>query len=416
MGVTLQMDAYDLSDESPGRTLNEDATLVRPDLGLFAVADGAGGRGKGNVAAQLALRTMENFIGATVRKTHERPDFDVLGLPEQAKRLSAAIHRAHHNLLDVIAMEEERAGMATTVVAALFSPRTHELHVGHVGDSRLYRLRHGRLELITEDHTIATDILERKPEVPDDVLETLPRNSVVRALGMDDDFRVSIRTLQLLPGDRFLLCSDGLSSVVPAERLWQVLRQAEPPATLASELLSHALAQRAQDNISVLVLDCEEKLLDDALPTQRYNEIPSPPVSPRMAPSESQVEITELDGFGKESSPEIVPQDVVGELDDSASPFDDVSALGAIDVGPADLEDLEANEDGPRFVETESEAPTHVYERSSPKPAPPTQTSSELPRNRPVLDVDPESLEIEQDPDDVPLDFDEDESPSESQR
>ena len=72
MTVQLQITGYDLSDEGPGRTVNEDATLIRMDLGLFAVADGAGGRGKGNVAASLALRSIENFVGATVRRTHER--------------------------------------------------------------------------------------------------------------------------------------------------------------------------------------------------------------------------------------------------------------------------------------------------------------------------------------------------------
>ncbi len=287
VSASLGLTGYDLTDEGPGRTVNEDATLVREDLGLFAVADGAGGRGRGDVAANLALRTVENYIGSTVRRSHERPDFDVLGIPEQARRLSGAVHQAHANLLEVLKQDPKRQGMATTIVAALFAPRTKQLHIAHVGDSRCYRMRHGRLELLTTDHTIANEILERRPETPDEVMEQLPRNSVTSALGMDIDFRVSIRTLDLLAGDRFLLCTDGLTTAVSTETIWSTLRDPEPASVVVSELLSHALAARSQDNISILVADCREKVIDEELITQRYNEVPlRPPSNPTIEPDD----------------------------------------------------------------------------------------------------------------------------------
>lgn len=283
----MGLSGYDLTDEGPGRTVNEDATLVREDLGLFAVADGAGGRGRGDVAANLALRTIENYIGSTVRRSHERPDFDLLGLPEQARRLSSAVHQAHSNILTVRMQDPKREGMATTVAALLFSPRTHQLHIAHVGDSRCYRMRHGRLELMTTDHTIANEILERRPETPDEVLEQLPRNSVTSALGMNIDFRVAVRTLDLLAGDRFLLCTDGLTTSVSTETLWATLREPETASVIASELLSHALAARSQDNISILVADCLEKIIDAEVETQRYNEVPlRPPSQPAIEPDD----------------------------------------------------------------------------------------------------------------------------------
>src|SRR6186713_1591092 len=170
MGFVLKLTGYDLSDEGPGRTVNEDATLVREDLGLFAVADGAGGRGRGDVAATLALRTIENYVGSTVRRSHDRPDRDILGIYEQAKRLSAAVHQAHRNILEVIKNDTTRTGMATTIVAALVAHRTNQIHIAHVGDSRCYRMRHGRLELLTTDDSITTDILELRPETPEEVL------------------------------------------------------------------------------------------------------------------------------------------------------------------------------------------------------------------------------------------------------
>jgi protein phosphatase len=287
MSDALGLTGYDLTDEGPGRTVNEDATLVREDLGLFAVADGAGGRGRGDVAATLALRTIENYVGASVRRSHERPDFDLLGTPEQARRLSAAIHQAHANILEVLDRDTKRKGMATTVVAALLASRTKQIHIAHVGDSRCYRLRHGRLELLTLDHTIANEILERRPETPDEVLDQLPRNSVTSALGMDIDFRVTVRTLDLVAGDRFLLCSDGLTTSVSTETLWTALRDPEPASVVVSELLSHALAARSQDNISILVADCRELIVDEELETRRYNEVPlAPPSAPTVEPSE----------------------------------------------------------------------------------------------------------------------------------
>lgn len=287
MSLSLVLSGYELTDEGPGRTVNEDAVLVRHDLGLFALADGAGGRGKGDVASTLALRTIENYVGSTVRRSHGRPDFDALGLPEQARRLSAAIHRAHQNVIQVATQDPQRQGMASTVVAALFAPRTNQLHVAHVGDSRCYRMRHGRLELLTVDDTIATEILQTRPETTDEVLERLPRNSVVRAVGMADGFRVAVTTHDLVPGDRFLLCSDGLTSCVSTIDLWEAMRDPDPPSVVASELLSLALAARGQDNISVLVLECEELQIDEAVETRRYNEFAGlPPSAPLLAVSD----------------------------------------------------------------------------------------------------------------------------------
>jgi serine/threonine protein phosphatase PrpC len=288
MSVSLGLTGYDLTDEGPGRTVNEDATLVREDLGLFAIADGAGGRGRGDVAANLALRTIENYIGSTVSRTLERPDYDLLGTPEQARRLSAAVHHGHQNILKVLAEDEARKGMATTVVAALLAPRTQQIHIAHVGDSRCYRLRHGRLELLTQDHTIASEILERRPDTPDEVLEQLPRNSVVCALGMEQELRVALRSWDLIAGDRFLLCSDGLTTAVSSAILWSTMREPEPASVVVSELLSHALASRGQDNISILVVDCRELLIDEDVDTRRYNEVPlMPPSAPRVEPTEA---------------------------------------------------------------------------------------------------------------------------------
>lgn len=274
MSITLVLRGYDLSDEGPHRTVNEDATLVRDDLGLYAVADGAGGRGLGDVAANLALRSIENYIGATVRRSHDRPDYDLLGIPEQARRLSSAVHQAHQNIVQIAGEDATRKGMASTAVAILLAPRTRQIHIAHVGNSRCYRIRHGRLELMTNDHTISTEILERRPNTPDRVLANLPRNSIVSALGMDQEFRVSMRSLDLLSGDRFLLCTDGLTSAVDTATIWLTARELEAASVIASELLGHALSAGTQDNVSILVADCREQTIHAEMETRPYNEIP----------------------------------------------------------------------------------------------------------------------------------------------
>jgi len=338
MRTSLRTTGYDVTDEGPARTVNEDATLVREDLGLFAVADGAGGIGQGNVASALALRALENHLGQSARSALERPDYDALGNPEQAKRLSQAVHAAHRNLLEIKSSDPTRREMATTIAALLFSARTEQIHLAYVGDSRIYRLRHGRLELLTVDHTIATDVLERQPDLTDDVLAGILRNSVVRALGVDDDFRVSVRSFSALAADRYLLCTDGLSSTVDFEALWRTMRAPGSAAELASRLMAQAVALGSPDNVSVVLVDVTEVDLQEDYSTRRYNDIPDPPSVQLPPPLESDAPVDSA----RFSGPEIVGSAFVaslgeGQLEGVAVP-DELLHLEAVEVrGPASM-------------------------------------------------------------------------------
>ncbi|MCH2108898.1 MAG: protein phosphatase 2C domain-containing protein [Polyangiaceae bacterium] len=305
---TIEFSAYDLSDEGPGRTVNEDATLSRPDLGLFAIADGAGGKGRGDVAAALALRALENYVGATARSTHEKGQFDRLGNTWQARRLSAAIHQAHQYIIDAAAQQPERKGMGATIAALLFTPLTEEVIIASVGDTRIYRLRHGHLEQLTQDHTIATEVLERRPTLDDAVMEKLPRNSVIRALGLGNDLRVSVQSWDVAPGDRFLIASDGLTQFVPQSTLSEVMTARDSLSNLATELLGFALAARSTDNISMITLEAQEIVLDDELPTARYHEIPHAP------PSTLDIEPSEAPNSAEFSGPEIASEEFVAQV------------------------------------------------------------------------------------------------------
>jgi PPM family protein phosphatase len=256
MSQDLVLNAFGLTDVGRSRPSNEDVVLVRPDLDLYAVADGAGGHRSGEVASTLAARSLENYFGATIRRTHEEPEFDRFGIPFGARRLSAAILKANRDVIEIAKSSPEHKGMGTTVVAACFSPRSGLMHVGHAGDSRCYRLRSGHLEQLTQDHSLLTDVLEQRPELDDTVLERLPKSVVTRALGLDPKLRISLRSYAVVAGDRYLLCSDGLSGPVPASELAGALGARADAESVANDLVRRANAAGGRDNIAALVVDC----------------------------------------------------------------------------------------------------------------------------------------------------------------
>ncbi|HTQ43228.1 MAG TPA: protein phosphatase 2C domain-containing protein, partial [Polyangiaceae bacterium] len=193
------------------REHNEDHVLLRPELGLFVVADGAGGHNAGNVASALASTTVANYFETTAATLGARPEIDEFGLWTVARRLASAVQRANAEVIEVAKRTAKYQGMGTTLVAAAFSPDGDVIHVAHVGDSRCYRLRGGFLEPLTSDHSLVNDVLETHPDADDALLAKMPRHVVTRALGMEESVRVSMRTLRAMAGDLYLLCSDGLS-------------------------------------------------------------------------------------------------------------------------------------------------------------------------------------------------------------
>ena len=258
--------AAGLTDVGKSRPSNEDTVLVRSDLNLFVVCDGAGGHRSGEVASDLAARSLANYFGATIRRTHEQPEFDRFGVPGGARRLSAAILKANQDVMEIAKSTPQHKGMGTTVVASCFSPRSGLMHVGHVGDSRCYRMRGGHLEQLTQDHSLLTDVLEQRPELDDTVLDRLPKNVVTRALGIDPKLRVSMRSYPVVAGDRYLLCSDGLSGMLSAQDIASVLAWKGDAEGVAQDLVTRANAAGGRDNIAVLVIDCTQGPEADSVP------------------------------------------------------------------------------------------------------------------------------------------------------
>jgi protein phosphatase len=275
------------------RAHNEDHVLLRPELGLFLLADGAGGHNAGNVASALATTTAANVFETSAKAFAGRPDVDAVGLATVARRLSAAIHRANAEIIEIAKKTERYRGMGTTLVALAFAPDGC-VHVAHVGDSRCYRLRGGHVEPLTTDHSLLVDVLEGHPDADDALLARTPQHVVTRALGMDESVRVTLRSLRVLAGDLYLLCSDGLSDALGDVAIEQILARPATPDELVHELLHDALEAGVHDNVAAVVVACPEA--DVALarrPSMRPLSPSSPPPLPlaMRAPMESTPEI-----------------------------------------------------------------------------------------------------------------------------
>jgi len=264
------------------REHNEDHVLLRPELGLFVVADGAGGHNAGNVASALASTTVANFFETTAATLGSRPEIDDFGLWTTARRLASAVQRANAEVIEVAKKTAKYMGMGTTIVATAFSPDGDVIHIANVGDSRCYRLRGGFLEPLTTDHSLVTDVLETHPDADDALLAKMPRHVVTRALGMEESVRVPVRSLRVLPDDLYLLCTDGISDTLGDWGIEELLGEQRSPDDHVKALIKAALARGAQDNLGAIVIDCEET---EEVPKRRPSaRPPEPPPAPPQRP------------------------------------------------------------------------------------------------------------------------------------
>lgn len=227
------------------RAHNEDAWLAVPEAGAFAVADGLGGHAGGEVASELAVRLLADALGAS------GPDRS----PRDAREtLLAGLRAANRAIREEAYRDPSLRGMGTTVTALLLAD-DEAFVIGHVGDSRAYRLRDGSLERLTRDHTVVQQLVDRG-RLTDEQARLHPRSSVLtRALGIEREVETELYDGRVRAGDRFLLCSDGLTAMLPEDRVRQLLEEAGEPTAVAERLVAAANEAGGADNITVLVLD-----------------------------------------------------------------------------------------------------------------------------------------------------------------
>jgi protein phosphatase len=237
------------------RAGNEDAFCCRPDLGLYVVADGMGGHAAGEVASQMAVETIERFLAGHADPDRGWPVTYDSTLSLDGNRLKAAFQLANRHLNAATASDDALRGMAKTAAAVLMCAETPM--VAHVGDSRVYRCRGGRLTLLTADHSWVGEQVRAGALTEADARHHPWRNVVTRAIGGGADPDVDVAALDIAKGDRVLLCSDGLSSVVAPERLEAICGAHRPLQETCDALVDAANEAGGPDNITVLMLQID---------------------------------------------------------------------------------------------------------------------------------------------------------------
>jgi PPM family protein phosphatase len=228
-----------LTDAGRKRRRNEDSFVAEPPL--FAVADGMGGAQAGEVASRLAV--------AAFREFHEADELD----PEQ--RLEAIIQEANRRIFERAQADSHASGMGTTITASLVGEE--QLSIGHVGDSRAYRIRGGVLEQLTEDHSLVADLVRSGRLSPEEADMHPQRSVITRALGTDPEVDVDTFTVGVETDDVFLLCSDGLTTMVEDDRILAVVRNAKSLEHAARSLVKEANRRGGEDNVTVVLFRLE---------------------------------------------------------------------------------------------------------------------------------------------------------------
>jgi PPM family protein phosphatase len=236
---------------------NEDAYCRRPDIGLYVVADGMGGHAAGEVASRLAVEVIEGFINDTrdadINTTWPFPYDPAFNLA--GNRLKAAFRLANRRIAAAMEGDEALRGMATTAAAVLFAKDAPI--VAHVGDSRVYLWRDKFLHQVTQDHSWVGEQVRAGVMSETDARRHPWRNVVTRALSGGDDPEVEVAEIDIRPGDRLLICSDGLSSVVPMEKLEEIVNRKASLEATCQLLIAAANEAGGPDNITVAMLQVD---------------------------------------------------------------------------------------------------------------------------------------------------------------
>ncbi|HEY8639869.1 MAG TPA: Stp1/IreP family PP2C-type Ser/Thr phosphatase, partial [Solirubrobacterales bacterium] len=219
------------TDTGRQRRANEDSYYVRAPV--FVVADGMGGAQAGEVASRIAAEAFDRELPAG---------------PEDALR--EVFESANREIHEHAASDESHAGMGTTLTAVIVAPERDEVAIGHVGDSRAYLLRDGKLERLTKDHSLVEE-LRRKGQLTDQQAEEHPQRSIItRALGPDAEVEPDLRTVPARPGDVYLVCSDGLTTMIGEEQITKILLSSTSLDAAVRALVAEANRAGGRDNIT----------------------------------------------------------------------------------------------------------------------------------------------------------------------
>ena len=243
------------TDVGQVRALNEDNLLLPVDVPLVVVADGMGGHSAGEVASELAVKTVLEYFQRTAEEGAPTWPLRLPQIQLERDRMATAVKLANSQIHETGKADASKKGMGTTIEAMFFDQGRY--YIGHVGDSRVYRMRAGKLTLLTEDHSLLNDY-RRMREMSEAEVRAFPhKNVVVRALGLAEHVFVDVYVDQYEIGDVFLLCSDGLSDMLEDGEIQRVLAQHESLDTAAAALVQAANDAGGKDNITAALVRVE---------------------------------------------------------------------------------------------------------------------------------------------------------------
>ena len=237
---------HSATDTGRARNNNEDSVAVDDVGALVVLADGMGGYNAGEVASDMATSFIKSELGRWLAEASQNAsDTDV------RRAMDICVDNANRAIFNAANSNPQYAGMGTTLVVGVF--RDARLLMGHVGDSRAYRLRGGRLAQITHDHSLLQEQIDSGLITPEQAAFSANKNLVTRAVGVEDTVLLETHLHDVLPGDTYLLCSDGLSDMLDDESIAQLLMGSEALTEIATALVDAANDAGGKDNISVVL-------------------------------------------------------------------------------------------------------------------------------------------------------------------
>jgi serine/threonine protein phosphatase PrpC len=232
-----------ITDPGRRRRRNEDSYVLEPPL--FAVADGMGGAQAGEIASRIAASVLRDSAGRSGEDT-----------------VATLIREANRRVYEAATTDEARSGMGTTITAALVEDGT--VRIGHVGDSRAYRVRDGKLEQLTEDHSLVGELVRSGRLSPEEADVHPQRSVITRVLGTDPDVDVDTFTVETRPGDVFMICSDGLTSMVDDREILEIVERNRASLDRATRALVEAANKGGgEDNITIVAFEIGEPAVED---------------------------------------------------------------------------------------------------------------------------------------------------------
>jgi len=235
------------------RKNNEDNFAAVPEMGLFVLSDGMGGEAHGEVASALTIEAVRSHCAESVTT----PDMPLFGdpipnLPDRANRLASAVRLANRAIYESAQKHPSQKGMGATVVTIWMDEE--QMSVAHVGDSRLYRMRQGQLEQITQDHSLVAEQVRRGILTQQQADTSQMQSVLIRALGIDADVEVDAEEHPVLPGDTLVLCSDGLNRMVTDPDIGSILNTSLSAKEAVDRLIGLANENGGEDNVTVIVV------------------------------------------------------------------------------------------------------------------------------------------------------------------